>query len=100
MVDGLVDLIDRRLEVSGGEIVVLGKTALERLKLAFKLGDVDILRLNERQLCLVFQRVGGSVSQKRNHRQEELRSDHVHFWIAVENVDNTRIIEFAVGLKQ
>jgi hypothetical protein len=54
MIDGLVDLINRRLEVPCGEVVVLGKTVLEGLKLAFELRDVDVLRLNERQLRLVF----------------------------------------------
>jgi len=45
VVDRLVDLLDRRLEAPGGEVVVLRECSLERLKLGFKVRDVDILRL-------------------------------------------------------
>lgn len=44
MIDGLIDLIDGGLEMSGSKIVVLRECGLERLKLALKLSDVDILR--------------------------------------------------------
>ena len=36
MIDRLVDLVDRRLEVPGGEVVVLREPGLEGLKLAFE----------------------------------------------------------------
>ena len=100
MINRLVDLVDRRLKIPGGEVVVLGKPALECLKLAFELRDVDVLRLNERKFRLILQRVDSRVSQKRNHRQEELRPDDIHLRIAVEDVDDTCVVKFAVGFEQ
>lgn len=57
MVDRFVDLVDRRLETLGGEVIVLRKSSLECLKLGFEVCNIYILRLNERQLRLVFEGV-------------------------------------------
>ena len=49
MVDGFIDFIDGRLEATGGEVVVACKGCLERLKVVFKIGHVNVLSLHQGQ---------------------------------------------------
>jgi hypothetical protein len=100
VVDRLVDLVDGRLEAPRRQVVVLRERALEGLQLAFEVGDVDVLRLHQRQLGLVLQRVHRRVAQQRDDGQEELRPHHVHLGVAVEHVDDAGVVELAVGLQQ
>ena len=55
VINRLVDLLYRRLEAPGGDVVVLRECGLERIELGFEGRDVDVLRFNERQLRLILE---------------------------------------------
>ena len=50
MTDGLIYLIDRCLEFPGGKVVVLRECILKIIKVGFEVGNIDALRLDQRQL--------------------------------------------------
>ena len=100
MVDRFVDFVDRALEAPGCEIVILREGVLERLEIGFEVGDVDALRLDERKLRLVFQRVHRGIPEQRDDGNEKLRPHDVHFRITMENVDDSGVVEFALWFQQ
>ncbi len=100
MADGLVDLFDRRLELALRDVVVARKASLELLHLVLEVRDVDVLLAVLSKLLLVRERVHGRVAQQRDHRDKELRTNHVHLLVAVAHVHNTCVVELAFRLQQ
>ena len=98
VVDRFVDLFNRRLEASGGKVVVLPKCCLECLELNFEVRNVDVLRLNQRQLRLVLEGVHRRIPQQRDDWKKELRADDIHLREPVEHVDDPGVVEFTVWL--
>ena len=47
VIDRFIDFIDGRLKATGGEIVVSGKCRLERLKIVFEVGHINVLSLHQ-----------------------------------------------------
>ena len=50
MDDRLVDFVDRGLELFAGEVVVAGEAGFKGVQFLFKVGDVDALRFDQREL--------------------------------------------------
>ncbi len=100
MRDGLIDLFNRRLELAARKIIVAPKARLELLHLGLKVRDVNILLTYYSKLLLIGKRVHGRVAQERNHRNKELRTNHVHLLVAIAHVHNTRVVELTLWLKQ
>ena len=58
----------------------------------FKISDVDILIFDDGEFVFVFEGIEGGVSKESNHGDKKLRPYHIHFGIAVGNIDDAGII--------
>ncbi|MPN14540.1 hypothetical protein SDC9_161867 [bioreactor metagenome] len=98
--DRLIDSLDCLLKTIGCQTPVSSECSFEVVKLGFKIGDIDVLRLHQCQLRLVLQRIHGRIAKQRDDRNEELRPDHIHLRIAVKHVDNPGVVKLVLRLKQ
>ena len=100
MVDGLVDLLDGLFKLLARDAVIAGELLLERIHIPLKVGHIHLLAPNHRQLVPVVRGAHRGVAKKRDHRDEKLRPDYIHFIIPVRNVNNAVVVIFAVGLQK
>ena len=98
--DGSVDLLDGRFELFARQVVVARETILELFHLGFEVRHIDVLLFVLRQFLLIAQRAHSGVAQQRDHRDEELRADHIHLLVAIAHVHDAGVIELALGLEQ
>ena len=100
MLDRLVDLVDRFLEVRVRQIIVSSEVILELQEVLFKVRNIDILISDDRQFLLILKRILRGIAKERDDRDEALRTYHIHLLIAIGNIDDTGVIEFAVALEK
>ena len=100
MLDRLVDLVDRFLEVRVCQIIVSSEVVLKFQEVLFKVGNIDILVFYDRQFLLILKRILRGIAKKCDDRDEALRTYHIHLLIAIGNIDDTGIIKLAVALKK
>ena len=95
-----IDFLDCRLKLLARQVVVARETILELFHLGFEVRHIDVLLFVLRQFLLIAQRAHSGVAQQRDHRDEELRADHVHLLVAIAHVHDAGVIELALGLEQ
>eukprot|EP01022_Parablepharisma_sp_SALTPOND_P009847 TRINITY_DN14066_c0_g1_i1.p1 TRINITY_DN14066_c0_g1~~TRINITY_DN14066_c0_g1_i1.p1 ORF type:complete len:1308 (-),score=476.92 TRINITY_DN14066_c0_g1_i1:655-4578(-) len=100
MVDGLVDLVDGRLEAPGRQVIVLREGRLETVELVLEIGDVDVLGPHLGQFGLVLQRLHAGIAQQRDDGQEELRTHHIHLRKTMRDIDDAAVVELVLRLQQ
>jgi len=72
MSNGLVNGLDGFPKAISRMFLVLSETLLECIKLAFKICDVDVLRLHHGKFLLVLQRVHGRIAKQGDDGDKKL----------------------------
>ena len=98
--DGLVDLVDRGLELIAREAVVTTELILELFEVILEVSNIYVLLTNEREFLLVLCGVLRRTAEYADDLQEELRSYDIHLRVAVRHIDDARVVQVTVSFEE
>ena len=100
MLYGLVYLVDSRFESFAGKAIVFTESFPKIFELTLEIRNIDGLFLRDGKLLSVLQALFGRLHQEGYHRNEKLRTNHIHLIVSVGHIHNTAVVQLVVRFQQ